>query len=278
VTQLQQAPAEATATSAGADVAARGGTDNRPPLDSEVAASLTSAPHAPYVRAAVVVVAAVVAIEVAAGAITHLLGRGTTGRAALSLIAELLVGAAAIGAAVPVVRRVGGWRSALGFDRPRRGDAKTTAAWFGIQVATRMSVAYLLIICVPPLRHQHISNLTGLSGLSAPGLVMVFGAAVVVAPVAEELMMRGLVLRASMRAGMAFWPAAALNGVIFGGLHAHEGSTMLAAVVLAVSTGAFGVVQCVLVRRQARLAPAIGVHATTNLVALALVLVTSAAH
>jgi membrane protease YdiL (CAAX protease family) len=199
----------------------------------------------------------------------------TTARAALSVTAEALIAVAALVAAFPLAGRVG-WRRAVGLDAPSRGDVRMTSAWFGFQLATRMSVAYLLVICLPPLRHQRISNLTGLAHASPLAVALLAIAAVCIAPVAEELMMRGLVLRASLRAGMGFWPAAIVNAIIFGGLHVHEGTTVLAGTVLGLSTGAFGFVQCLLVRRTGRLAPAIGVHATTNLVAL--VVTVAAAH
>lgn len=229
---------------------------------------------APYGRSATLAIAATVAIEVGFVA----LGRigSTTTRGALSLVGESLIALAAVTAAIPVVRRAGGWRASLGVDLFRRGDIKTTSAWFGLQVATRMAVAYVLIICIPPLRHQRVSNLTGLSHASVPAIVMLAIAAVLIAPFAEELLMRGLVLRASMLRGLNFWPAAVLNALIFGGLHVHEGANVLAGVVLGLSTGAFGFVQCLLVRRTARLTPAMGVHATTNALALLVALV--AAH
>ena len=246
-------------------------TDSIYPLDAAVAADTSSAP---YGRAAVIALAATVAVEVA----LIVLGRpaSSTTRAVLSLVGESLIALVAVAATMPLVRRTGGWRAAVGLDALRRRDAKTIPAWFGFQVATRMSVAYLLIIFIPPLRHQHVSNLTGLAHASVAAVVLLLIAAVVIAPFAEELLMRGLVLRASMRAGMNFWVAAVVNAIIFGGLHVHEGKTVLAGVVLGLSTGAFGLVQCILVRRTGRLTPAIGVHATTNLLALLVAL--AAAH
>ena len=245
--------------------------DGTYPLDAAVAADSSGAP---YGRAALIALAATVVVEVTLVAI----GRpaSSTMRAVLSLAGESLIALVTVAAAVPLVRRTGGWRAAVGLDGLRRSDAKTIPAWFGFQVATRMSVAYLLIIFVPPLRHQHVSNLTGLAHASAAAIVLLLIAAVVIAPFAEELLMRGIVLRATMRAGMNFWLAAAVNAAIFGGLHVHEGKTVLAGVVLGLSTGAFGFVQCILVRRTGRLTPAIGVHAVTNLLALLVAL--AAAH
>lgn len=251
--------------------AAAASTDDTYPLDAAIAADSS---RTPYGRAAAIGLTATVAIELALLAI----GRpaSSTTRAVLSLVGESVIALVAIAATLPLVRRTGGWRAAVGLDGLRRRDAKTIPAWFGFQVAARMSVAYLLIIFVPPLRHQHVSNLTGLAHASAAAIVLLLIAAVVIAPVAEELLMRGLVLRATMRAGMNFWVAAVINALIFGALHVHEGKTVLAGVVLGLSTGAFGFVQCILVRRTGRLTPAIGVHATTNLLALLVAL--AAAH
>lgn len=271
MTQLQTRPATTSEQSA---PAADTRIEDKYPLDRDVRASVAEAPQAPYGRAAVFALVVTVAVEIAILAI----GRpaSSTTRGVLSLVAESLIAVAAVVAAVPLVRRNGGWRAAVGLDGWRRGDLKTTSAWFGFQVATRMSVAYLLVIFVPPLRHQHVSNLTGLAHASVTAVVLLVIAAVVIAPFAEELLMRGIVLRATMRPGMNFWVAAAINAVIFGGLHVHEGRTMLAGVVLGLSTGAFGFVQCILVRRTGRLTPAIGVHGITNLLALLVAL--AAAH
>ena len=270
MTQLHTRPAPTSTDGPPAAEARRD--DDTYPLDREVRA--TGDRTAPYLRNAALALVLTVAVEIGIIAIGRP-GSSTT-RAGLSLAAELVIGLIAVAAAVPLVRRTGGWRAAVGLDGFRRGDIKTTSAWFGFQVATRMSVAYLLIIFVPPLRHQHVSNLTGLAHASVAAIAMLLFAAVVIAPVAEELLMRGIVLRACMRTGMNFWVAATINGVVFGGLHVHEGATALAGMVLGLSTGAFGFVQCILVRRTGRLAPAIGVHAVTNLLALLVAL--AAAH
>jgi membrane protease YdiL (CAAX protease family) len=242
------------------------------PLDDEVR-GVDRAVKRAYVRAALTALAVTVALEVGIVAVGR--AGSTTTRAGLTVAAEAAMAVVAVMAARPLAGRRG-WRAAVGLDGFRRGDVKTTAAWFGLQVATRLSVVYLLIICVPQLRHHRVSNLTGLAHASPVAVVLLAVAAVCIAPFAEELIMRGFVLRASMCVGMSFWPAAVLNGVNFGALHVHEGSTLLAGLVLGLSTGAFGVVQCLLVRRTGRLAPAIAVHATTNLLALAVAL--AAAH
>jgi membrane protease YdiL (CAAX protease family) len=246
-----------------------------PPLDREVQRLKGDDPHGRWGLTAfaailgTVLVEAGVGILAAQGTLGH---RGGLTAAIAGLVGEGLVAVPGVLAIRSIVRHNGGWRATLGFDLPSRGDGKTIATWWGLQLAARMSVAYLVLICIPAARGQHISNLTGLRNISIASAAVLVIAAVLVAPVVEELLMRGIVLRAAMRA-MPFWPAAVLNALIFGALHAHEGDTALAAAILAVSTGTFGLVQCLLVRRTARLGPAIGVHATTNLVAVTLALI-----
>jgi membrane protease YdiL (CAAX protease family) len=91
---------------------------------------------------------------------------------------------------------------------------------------------------------------------------------VLVSPVLEELLFRGVVLRGLMlRTG--FWPAAVASSVCFGALHATAVGLEGLPVVLA--TGVFGLGLCVLTRRTGRLGPAIGVHSLRNALAVATV-------
>jgi membrane protease YdiL (CAAX protease family) len=59
---------------------------------------------------------------------------------------------------------------------------------------------------------------------------------------------------------------------VFGLLHAPGGESWEGAAALVVMITAFGVLQCLLVRRTGILGPAIGVHAALNLLAISLAL------
>ena len=90
------------------------------------------------------------------------------------------------------------------------------------------------------------------------GLVLVV---VVLAPITEELMFRGLLLRSFMRR-LSFWPAALISTALFAVFHVYEVHTVLGAVTLAASVGVLGLGNCWLVRITGRLTPGIMVHAS----------------
>jgi membrane protease YdiL (CAAX protease family) len=71
---------------------------------------------------------------------------------------------------------------------------------------------------------------------------------------------------------LPFWPAAALSSFLFALLHVPGADTLDGAVQVAALIYAFALLQCELVRRTARLAPAIGVHAAINLLSTGLAL------
>jgi membrane protease YdiL (CAAX protease family) len=180
-------------------------------------------------------------------------------------------GAVVFAVALPIARRNGGWGKALGLTRPTGADSGPFFATTGIQLGLRFFLGIVLVLLVPALRHEHVSNLTGVGQLGPVGIVMLVIAACIVAPIVEELAFRGVMLRAIMRR-ISFWPAAVLSSLVFGLLHAPTAPNAAGVVVVIMLTFVFGVVQCVLVRRTGRLAPAIGVHAITNAIALAIAL------
>ena len=98
--------------------------------------------------------------------------------------------------------------------------------------------------------------------------------AVICAPVIEELVFRGLMLRTFMRA-MRFWPAAILSSLVFALLHTYEVSTLAGAVTLAGVVGTLAITNCVLVRLTDRLTPGIAVHAISNGISVLLLVVLS---
>jgi membrane protease YdiL (CAAX protease family) len=68
----------------------------------------------------------------------------------------------------------------------------------------------------------------------------------------------------------SFWPAALVSSLCFAGLHVF-GAAHAAGIPLLLSMMlVFGLLQCVLVRRSGRIGPAIGVHATMNLLVMVL--------
>jgi membrane protease YdiL (CAAX protease family) len=113
--------------------------------------------------------------------------------------------------------------------------------------------------------------------LAHPGvlsIVVLALTAVVLAPITEEFLFRGLLLRTFMRR-LSFWPAALLSTALFGLGHVYEVRTVLGAVTLAGEVAVLGLCNCYLVRISGRLTPAIMVHASFNALALAVAVVSA---
>lgn len=192
------------------------------------------------------------------------------------LAAAAATTAAVAGASVLVGRRAarqsGGWERALGFDAPLWSDTGRIVRWTVVLLVLEAIVASLLTAVVPALSEARASNTQVLQEQSFAGLLVFAVLAVTVAPVLEELLFRGLVLRGLMLR-IGFWPAAAVSSAVFGLLHATAADASGLLVVLTISV--LGVGLCLLARRTGRLGPGIGVHALHNAVAVAAVALTA---
>jgi membrane protease YdiL (CAAX protease family) len=102
----------------------------------------------------------------------------------------------------------------------------------------------------PPPVH---SNFVGVANQSTALIVLTGFAAVVAAPVAEEIFFRGFLYR-SLRNRMAIVPACLIVGFVFG--LGHTQYPLLVRPVL----GAFGVIACLLYERTGSLLPGIAMH------------------
>lgn len=184
-------------------------------------------------------------------------------------LATVVLGAAIVLVVRRPARQSGGLRRALGFDLPRLSDLGRVLGWSVLLLVVQVVAVALLSALVPALRGVSAENVAFLGDAPLPTLLLVGVAAVVVAPVLEELLFRGLVLRGLMLR-IGFWPAAIISSAFFGLFHAQ--GTAEESLLLAVATGVFGLGLCVLVRRTGRLGPAVGVHALRNALAVGAVL------
>jgi membrane protease YdiL (CAAX protease family) len=157
-----------------------------------------------------------------------------------------------------------------GFGPPRWSDAGLVLGWSVLLFVLQATVSSVVGLLVPALRGVPPDNTSFLVGIPVAELLLVAFAAVVVAPVVEELLFRGLLLQGLMLR-IGFWPAALLSSVAFGVL--HMASLDAAGAALALATGVMGLGLCVLARRTGRLGPGIAVHALRNALAIALVAV-----
>lgn len=160
------------------------------------------------------------------------------------------------------------WADAFGWQAPRTRDAGLIAVWFLIGFAVQFGVSIVLFSAVPALRHQNVSNVS-LHHFSTASIVLIAIIGVVVAPAAEELMFRGIMLRAVMRR-YGFTIAATSTSVLFGISHAYEEHTAASAVFITIQMAAFSFVQCWLTRKSGRLGPAIITHVLDNAIAFAI--------
>ncbi|WP_138758392.1 CPBP family intramembrane glutamic endopeptidase [Modestobacter altitudinis] len=255
----------------------------RPPLiertvlDEQIRTAQQTAPQAWGVRSWLGPLVGLAALIVGSGFVSGALPDRGTGRtigvAALSIGLELVLLAVLVAFGRPLAARGGGWRQTLGLDRVRRSDWLPWITGVGFAYLGRTVVSVIALALTGGRALAEASNLTGGDG-SVVSIVVLVVVAVVLAPIAEELMFRGLLLRSFMHR-MSFWPAAGLSTFLFGAFHVYEVDTVAGAVTLACSVGVLGLVNCHLVRITGRLTPGIMVHATCNALAVAVVLLLS---
>lgn len=216
---------------------------------------------------------AMVAVPLVAAAFAGLVAVGMELPEAVSLV---VASAALCGLAVLVGRRParqsGGWGDALGLDLPEWHDSGRIVGWTLLLVLAQGALASALL-AVPALRDvEPESNVGFLEGQSLGVLLVLAVLTVTVAPVVEELLFRGVVLRGLM-VRLPFWPAAGLSSAAFAALHVQ--SRGLGSVFTVVAIGTLGLGLCLLARRTGRLGPSIGVHALYNAGVLLLTVATS---
>jgi len=191
--------------------------------------------------------------------------------AVATALGTTVLAALGVAAALRAARQSGGFRRALGLDLPGWRDLGPVVGWTLLLLLVQVLALTVVTAAVPALQGSQVDNVGFLRDEPLPAVVAVAVLAVGVAPVLEELLFRGLVLRGLMMR-LGFWPSALVSSTFFGLFHAQTAG--LESVSLVVATGVFGLGLCVLVRRSGRLGPAIGVHALRNAVGIAAVLLT----
>lgn len=195
---------------------------------------------------------------------------GTTARTVFAVITnvvvEALLGLAVWGAGRDVAARNGGWAITFGLRRPRWSDAKWVAAGIGITFLSR-GIVVAVANAVSHGRAARAAENLRVHHIDAVTVVLLILVVVLAAPIIEELVFRGLLLRTFMRR-LPFWPAAVLSTLIFAALHTYEVTTVLGAVTLAAAVACLGLTNCWLNRRTDSLPPGMFVHASFNLLAV----------
>lgn len=246
------------------------------PLDQAMAA-LAAVPGRVWQRAALVVLVGTVALVAApAGLLAgwHAAAGHDPGRLArwcLALVGETGILLLALGAARQVRAEAGSWQAALGLTWPTWRDVGRGLLWAFLELLARIAVGTLFAATLGRDAVRASSNLHPVGHHTVLGIALTLLAVSVVAPVAEETQFRGVLLRAGMTR-WTFARAALGSSLLFGLLHAEQASSGAGAVVLASNIAVFGYLQCVLVRRSGRLAPAMVAHGASNAIALWVVL------
>jgi membrane protease YdiL (CAAX protease family) len=197
------------------------------------------------------------------------------GGIALTFLAELALLFLLLAIGEPIARRTEGWRRTFGLDWVRRTDWLPWVLGICFVFVGRLVVGLLAYVFSHGSALAQANNVR-LANPTVAEVVVLAVPLVIVGPVAEELMFRGLILRTFMRR-MPFWPAAVLSTLLFGLAHTYEVATLAGALTLAASVGVLGLVNCYLVRITGRLTPGMMLHATANGVAV-LYLALTAAH
>ena len=235
----------------------------RPPLDQRVAELAADPGRTWGLRDALLGLLAVPAVLALTLAVLALLP--PVPGALATAVATAVLAAVAVALARRPARQSGGWQRALGLELPAWADTGRILGWSLLLFVAQAAVVTALV-AVPALRGARADNASFLREEPLWSLLLFAVLATAVAPVLEELLFRGLVLRGLMLR-LGFWPAAVVSSSFFGAFHAQ--GVGRDAVVVVAATGVFGLGLCVLARRTGRLGPGIGVHALRNAVAIA---------
>lgn len=252
-----------------------GSAPSKPPLDRVVEEQRRIDPAPWGWRPAVLPCLAMAAIVVLGSAATRLIRPNTfTGKfvatIAINALAYCLLGLVVWYSARDIAARHGGWGRAFGIRRPSRRDIGYAASGIGIAFAARLVVAIVANGVTRGNAGKQSQNIH-LHTTSVPVDVLLVVIVVILAPVIEEIIFRGLLLRTFMRR-LSFWPAALASTFVFAAFHTYEVNTLAGALTLAAVVATLGLTNCVLVRLTDRLTPGMFVHATLNAVATVVVI------
>ncbi len=179
----------------------------------------------------------------------------------------LFAEAAVLGGLAWLLRRLRIGLKDLGLVRPKLSDLGWAVVAFAVYISLYVILVSVIAPLVPGLDINQKQD-TGFGGATGVvPLVLVFLALVVLAPVTEEVLMRGFLFGA-VRRRTRFWIAAAVTSVIFASLHlggGEQGAGLLW--IAAIDTFILSLVLCYLREKTGRLWASIGLHALKNGVA-----------
>jgi hypothetical protein len=252
--------------------------DTRPRLDQLIDLMRQHDPRPWGWRPVVLPSAALIVVIVFGSLVTHFVHPHSFAAALTVVIVLTTVLYAALIVAIWVAgrdlaRRYSGWGWTFGLQRPKWMDLAWLAAGVGISFGARIAVGVIANAASHGKALQQSQNLVVKS--SSTAVYIVLGVVVVlIAPVVEETMFRGLMLRTFMRS-WGFWPAALLSSAIFALFHTYEVSTLAGAATLASIVFTLGLTNCLLVRWSGRLDAGIMNHMLFNGLAILVLILTN---
>lgn len=177
------------------------------------------------------------------------------------LVYMLLVDASVVALVYWLLKRRGFSMRAIGLVKPRVGDVGyavvTYVVYFGILLVT-LGVIGQLLPNVDWNQKQELGFNTSTTGVA---LLPIFISLVILPPIAEEIMMRGL-LYTGLRSKLPLVAAAIITSVIFGSAHLFNGGSLLWAA--AIDTFILSMALVWLREKRASLWPCIALHAIKN--------------
>lgn len=161
----------------------------------------------------------------------------------------------------------------LGLTRPKAADFWYTLAGYGVYFVAYSLLFILVSALVPAIDTAQEQQIGFDSATGVLALTMVFVSLVVLPPLVEELLMRGL-LYTSFRKYLAPLAATLLTSILFAVAHLQIGAPGAAPLwIAAIDTFVLSLILCHLRERTGRLWACIGVHALKNAVAFSLLFV-----
>jgi membrane protease YdiL (CAAX protease family) len=152
--------------------------------------------------------------------------------------------------------------------RLRWSDLALAAAAFFLYASAYIILLSVVSPFIPGLDINQKQDV-GYDGASGLSLILVYIALAIIAPVAEELLMRGF-LFTSLRRRLRFWPVALLTSAVFACLHLPGGEAGAGPLwIAAFDTFVLSLVLCYLREKTGRLWAGIGVHMIKNSIAFA---------
>lgn len=168
------------------------------------------------------------------------------------------------------VRRIS-WKK-IGWIRPRQKDFGYAVLALGVYFALNIVLSVLIRVFVPVINLDQEQKIGFETASSPTQLVFVFLSLVILPPLVEEIVSRGL-LFTGLRSKLPFITAAIVTSIFFGAAHLQFGSGSPLLWAAAIDTFVLSMVLCHLRERSGSLWPCITLHALKNGIAFTVLFV-----